>query len=115
MNTTSSSVQVVINTMIKKLSLSSEGQLCEIFGVSRGSISKWKSRGSVPAKYLEKVDDILRKRADAAEIIAGIHVSYDEVAEELGIRTDSVCHLKRRNPARYKLIEDGIRVQKISR
>lgn len=106
-------VQGVINDMVYRLGLTSEKQLCDFLGISQSSASKWKTRGSMPSKYTEQVKRVVEDRRKSVEIISKITVSTAEVAQALGMTGEkSIYKYKSRNPHVYKIIEDGIRMEK---
>jgi hypothetical protein len=109
-------VQVIIDDMMFLLGLSSETQLCGFFNVTQGTISKWKKRGAVPSKYKRIVDDTVLQRAKGAVAVSTITVSIQEVAEALGLKKESkwIYSYKKKNPALYAIIEDGVRMKKAS-
>lgn len=108
-------IQDVIDDMVFRLGLSSENQLCDFLEIAQGSISKWKVRGSVPTKHQKRVDEVVSARTDAAEIISKVNVSTSEVAQALGMTGEkSIYKFRSKNPYLYTLIENGIKLEKVS-
>ncbi|MDD4969825.1 MAG: helix-turn-helix domain-containing protein [Paludibacter sp.] len=101
--------------MVFDLGLSSETQLCDVLEISQGAISQWKKRGSIPGKYKKIIDSIVENRQKAAEIITSVKVSTSEVGNAMGMKGEnSIYKFRSRNPYLYKLIEDGLRLEKVS-
>lgn len=107
-------IQKEIKEMVFLLGLNSETQLCEVLDITQGAISKWKKRG-IPAKYKNIVASLVDIRIKAAEALSTINVTPEEVAEALEIDKENwIYQYKKKNPHLYRLIEDGIRIQKMT-
>lgn len=108
-------IQSEINEMVFLLGLSSETQLCAVLNITQGAISKWKVRGAVPTKYKKMVDAMVEERIIAAESISKINITPEEVADALKIDKENwIYQYKKKNPHLYALIENGLRIEKIT-
>lgn len=115
MDNTGIAVQKIIDEMVFRLGLTSENQLCEFLEITQGAISKWKARGSVPMKYQKQVDEVVAARKEAAEVVSKVSVSTSEVSQALGMTGEkSIYKFRSKNPYLYALIENGIKLEKIS-
>lgn len=109
------SVQTLVNQIISVLSADNESQLCALLGVTQGAISKWKARGKIPERVLQKVVEIITQRISAADVASSVHVSTKEVADAFNVGESSwIYRIRKDKPHLYSLVEDGIRLQKLS-
>lgn len=106
-------IESALERMCQLLGCQNKNQLALMLDVNPSTPSKWIGKGEIPTRYIKSSVMLYRDLKESKKTLEKIIVKDSELAEYLSMSPANITIMKKKNPSRYGLLINGMKLQKI--